>query len=157
MVNLSVVVPCFNEEEVLPETIKRLTDVLNSLLASGKISASSRIYFVDDGSRDATWRLIEESADSAKPVIGVKLSRNRGHQNALLAGLFGVLPRFLRSQHRFGAELLRALQRREGGEAPGALEIGLAIRGPGTFGLRVNGRSQRDQRPEPDHCGNRRQ
>jgi glycosyltransferase involved in cell wall biosynthesis len=90
VVNLSVVVPCFNEEAVLPETIKRLTDVLNSLLASGKISASSRIYFVDDGSRDATWRLIEESADSAKPVIGVKLSRNRGHQNALLAGLFAA-------------------------------------------------------------------
>jgi polyisoprenyl-phosphate glycosyltransferase len=90
MINRSVVVPCFNEEEVLPETITRLSRVLDSLRAAGKISGVSRIYFVDDGSRDATWRLIEEGVNAGKPIVGVKLSRNRGHQNALLAGLFSA-------------------------------------------------------------------
>jgi glycosyltransferase involved in cell wall biosynthesis len=90
MINLSVVVPCFNEEEVLPETITRLSRVLDALRAAGKISGASRIYFVDDGSRDATWRLIEEGVNAGKPIVGVKLSRNRGHQNALLAGLFSA-------------------------------------------------------------------
>lgn len=88
MIDLSVVVPCYNEEEVLPQTASRLLEQLNVLRADGQISAESCVYFVDDGSRDATWRLIEELARTDSRVHGIKLSRNRGHQNALLAGLF---------------------------------------------------------------------
>lgn len=84
---LAVVVPCYNEEAVFPETRKRLTGVLERLSAAGKIAPESRVYFVDDGSRDATWRLIAEAAAADPRVRGVKLSRNCGHQNALLAGL----------------------------------------------------------------------
>ncbi len=84
---LSIVVPCFNEEEVLTETISRLTNVIYSLINKGKISSDSRIYFVDDGSSDRTWKIIETQASSNRYVKGFKLSRNRGHQNALLAGL----------------------------------------------------------------------
>jgi glycosyltransferase involved in cell wall biosynthesis len=87
---LSVVVPCYNEEDVFPETVRRLTSLLERLVASGKISAQSQAVFVDDGSRDATWALIEEHASRDARVAGIKLSRNRGHQNALLAGLFTV-------------------------------------------------------------------
>ncbi len=85
---LSIVVPCFNEEEVLPETIRRLAALLDRLSAAGKIDeARSGVYFVDDGSRDATWRLVEQAhADDAR-MHGVKLSRNCGHQAAVLAGL----------------------------------------------------------------------
>jgi glycosyltransferase involved in cell wall biosynthesis len=86
--SLSIVTPCYNEEEVLPETRRRLTGLLEELIADGKISSSSCIYFVDDGSRDRTWALIEEFAATDSRVAGIKLSRNRGHQNALLAGLF---------------------------------------------------------------------
>ncbi len=85
---LSIVVPCYNEEEVLPETVKRLAGLLGRLVEQGKISADSHAIFVDDGSRDRTWELIESCAASQNYVRGVKLSRNRGHQNALLAGLF---------------------------------------------------------------------
>ncbi|MCU0735090.1 MAG: glycosyltransferase family 2 protein [Methylotetracoccus sp.] len=81
-------VPCYNEEEVLPETVRRLTDLLDRLIRDGRITSDSRILFVDDGSRDRTWSLIEDLAKSDPKVGGVKLSRNRGHQNALLAGLF---------------------------------------------------------------------
>jgi glycosyltransferase involved in cell wall biosynthesis len=88
MTVLAVVVPCFNEQEVLPETCKRMVALLERLTKAGKISADSRIYFVDDGSRDRTWEIIQSFVDSDLPVVGVKLSRNRGHQNALLAGLF---------------------------------------------------------------------
>jgi len=84
---LAIVVPCYNEEEVLPETTARLTKVLRRLLDAGKITSESRVYFVDDGSRDRTWSLIEEFVRRGLAVIGVKLSRNRGHQNAVLAGL----------------------------------------------------------------------
>src|SRR3954468_16425242 len=86
--SLSLVTPCYNEEEVLPETRRRLTGLLEELIADGKISSSSCIYFVDDGSRDRTWALIEEFAAADSRIAGIKLSRNRGHQNALLAGLF---------------------------------------------------------------------
>ncbi len=81
------VVPCYNEEEVLPETIKRLTIKLFKLIESGKTSKKSRMLFVDDGSKDKTWELIEKFSKENKLVAGLKLSRNRGHQNALLAGL----------------------------------------------------------------------
>ena len=85
---LAIVTPCYNEQEVLPETGRRLWALLDALIAAGKVSSISRIYFVDDGSRDLTWKLIEELACNSPHVAGVKLSRNRGHQNALLAGLF---------------------------------------------------------------------
>ncbi len=86
--NLSIVVPCYNEEEVLPETAKRLTGLLGRLQHSGKISENSKIYFVDDGSKDRTWEVIEALSGTYPAVHGLKLSRNRGHQNALLGGLF---------------------------------------------------------------------
>lgn len=85
---LEIVVPCYNEEEVLPETAKRLTGLLARWMGEGRITSNSRVIFVDDGSRDATWHLIEELANADSKVGGIKLSRNRGHQNALLAGLF---------------------------------------------------------------------
>jgi glycosyltransferase involved in cell wall biosynthesis len=82
-----VVLPCYNEEEVLPETTRRLTEKLKGLMADGKISEGSRIMYVNDGSKDRTWELIQEYHSSGSLVTGVNLSRNRGHQNALLAGL----------------------------------------------------------------------
>lgn len=85
---LAIVVPCFNEEEVLPLTARRLVDLLGRLRKEGRIAAESRIVFVDDGSRDRTWEMIESLSRNDERIGGVKLSRNRGHQNALLAGLF---------------------------------------------------------------------
>lgn len=84
---LYVVVPCYKEEEVLPETSKRLKEKLTALIAQGKISPRSRILFVNDGSKDRTWPIIEELHAQDRIFSGVNLSRNRGHQNALLAGL----------------------------------------------------------------------
>jgi glycosyltransferase involved in cell wall biosynthesis len=84
---LTIVVPCYNEEEVLPETIKQLTNVLENLLEEHLIAIGSKILFVDDGSRDRTWTLIEEESQHNPFVTGIKLSRNFGHQKALLAGL----------------------------------------------------------------------
>lgn len=84
---LYIVVPCYNEEEVLPETSKRLKAKLESMMSAGKISEQSRIMFVNDGSKDRTWAMIEELHQSDPIFSGVNLSRNRGHQNALLAGL----------------------------------------------------------------------
>jgi glycosyltransferase involved in cell wall biosynthesis len=85
---LAVVVPCFNEEEALPHTAERLTALLERLRKGGRIAPDSHIVFVDDGSRDGTWPLIEKLSREDGRVRGIKLSRNRGHQNALLAGLF---------------------------------------------------------------------
>ncbi len=82
-----LVIPCYNEEEVLPETIKRLTAKLNSMIHDELASPESRMLFVDDGSHDRTWELISEYHGENPLVCGVKLSHNRGHQNALLAGL----------------------------------------------------------------------
>ena len=84
---LYIVVPCYNEEEVLPETAKRLKEKLNRLAEESKIAPQSRVMFVNDGSKDRTWELIEELHRSDPVFSGVDLSRNRGHQNALLAGL----------------------------------------------------------------------
>ncbi|MBQ8063551.1 MAG: glycosyltransferase family 2 protein [Clostridia bacterium] len=84
---LYIVVPCYNEEEVLPETTKRLAAKLDDLLRAGKIADNSRVLFVDDGSGDRTWDLICSYHEGDVRFSGVKLSRNRGHQNALLAGL----------------------------------------------------------------------
>lgn len=84
---LYVVVPCYNEEEVLPETAARLRDKLEQLMQAGKISSASRVLFVNDGSRDRTWELIVRLHEVCPLLCGIDLSRNRGHQNALLAGL----------------------------------------------------------------------
>lgn len=81
------VIPCYNEEEVLPETAGRLTEKLKSMIASGLADEKSRMLFVDDGSRDKTWELIEKLHGENPYVDGIKLAHNRGHQNALLAGL----------------------------------------------------------------------
>ncbi len=81
------VIPCYNEEEVLQETMKRLNDKLMQLIADGKAAKDSRMLFVDDGSKDKTWEIIAEKSRENPYIGGVKLSRNRGHQNALLSGL----------------------------------------------------------------------
>jgi len=87
MKTISIVVPCFNEEAVLPSTIGHLQSFMQNLIQQGKVTAESRVVFVDDGSRDGSWGLIEEASLSSAQIEGIKLSRNRGHQNALLAGL----------------------------------------------------------------------
>ncbi len=85
---LAVVVPCYNEQEVFPETAKRLTALLARLISAGSISLQSRAWFVDDGSRDRTWELISAASEAPEALVcGIKLSRNQGHQAALLAGL----------------------------------------------------------------------
>lgn len=84
---LSIVVPCFNEEAVLSETYSRLASLRNRLVGTGKITRLSEIVLVDDGSSDKTWEIIASWASEDGSVVGVKLSRNCGHQNALLAGL----------------------------------------------------------------------
>ena len=84
---LYVVVPCYNEQEVLAETSKRLREKFQTLIGSGKIDEKSRIVFVNDGSKDNTWKIIEELHRQDNLFSGINLSRNRGHQNALLAGL----------------------------------------------------------------------
>ena len=84
---LYVVIPCYNEEESLPETVKRLREKMNELISDGTISDSSRVMLIDDGSADRTWEMINALHNADRLFCGVKLSRNRGHQNALLAGL----------------------------------------------------------------------
>src|SRR3954464_15233252 len=87
---LGIVIPCYNEEKVLPETYHRLVALISDLMDGQKISYESKIYFVDDGSSDRTWTLIEQFAAENRHVAGIKLSRNCGHQNALIAGLFSA-------------------------------------------------------------------
>lgn len=82
-----MVVPCYNEEEVLDETTRQLSAKLQSLIEAGKISRKSRILYVNDGSKDQTWPIIARLHEEYELVSGVNLSRNRGHQNAVLAGL----------------------------------------------------------------------
>ena len=84
---LYIVVPCYNEEEVLPETARRLRAKLEGLIAAGKVGEESRVMFVNDGSRDRTWEIIGALHRECPLFSGVDLTRNRGHQNALLAGL----------------------------------------------------------------------
>ena len=90
MTTVYFVVPCYNEEEVLPETVKRLTAKLKQLIADNKASEDSRMLFVDDGSKDKTWEIIRQYSGENPYVGGVKLSRNRGHQNALISGLMSA-------------------------------------------------------------------
>lgn len=85
---LTIVVPCYNEEEVLPETISELNDLLTDLVNDKAVSPKSKILFVDDGSKDQTWEIIYKEGLRKEHVRGLKLARNAGHQNALLAGLF---------------------------------------------------------------------
>ena len=84
---LYLVIPCYNEQEVLPETSRRLKEKMENLMDRNMISRDSKIMFVNDGSKDRTWSMIEELHEQDPIFAGVKLSRNRGHQNAVLAGL----------------------------------------------------------------------
>ncbi len=85
---LYIVIPCYNEEKVLPVTSGIFSEKIEQLIRDGKISGDSRVLFVNDGSRDSTWEIIEELSRKNRRFCGISLSRNRGHQNALLAGLF---------------------------------------------------------------------
>ena len=84
---LYIVVPCYNEQAVLPLTSGMFVDELKGLVEKGKVSGESRVMFVNDGSGDGTWELISRLAEESPWIEGISLSRNRGHQNALLAGL----------------------------------------------------------------------
>ena len=126
---LGVVIPCYNEEEVLPETTARLTVLLQAMLDQGEIAVGSAVYFVDDGSRDRTWPIIQAFAQQQPLVCGIKLSRNRGHQNALLCGLLtapgdilisvdadlqddlDVIPQMVRD-YREGSDIVYGVRRR---------------------------------------------
>ena len=84
---LYLVLPCYNEEEVLPVSVPLFLGELERMVCSGKIDRGSRILFVDDGSRDGTWSLILGLAERDKRCLGIRQSRNRGHQNAIFAGM----------------------------------------------------------------------
>lgn len=84
---LTIVVPCYNEEEVLPETVKELGKILQGLIDKEKIAKNSKILFVNDGSKDNTWKLISKYSHEYEYATGIKFTRNYGHQNALLAGM----------------------------------------------------------------------
>lgn len=90
VIKLSIVVPCYNEQEALPQTTQSLLTVVHRLVKAQLISADSKIYYVDDGSADETWSYIEQISKTQVEIEGIKLSRNMGHQNALLAGLFSA-------------------------------------------------------------------
>lgn len=85
--SLAIVVPCYNEEAMFPKTLKELSKLLDELISCEKVTAASKLYFVDDGSRDKTWSMLDAAAEEYPQVIAVKLSRNKGHQNALYGGL----------------------------------------------------------------------
>lgn len=87
MKTIWLVIPCYNEEQVLPETARQLKKIMEDLIERGKITEDSRIAMVNDGSRDRTWEIIKELHQEDVLFTGINLSRNRGHQNALLAGL----------------------------------------------------------------------
>lgn len=85
--SLAVVIPCYNEEEMLPKTLTTMLELRASMIAKGKINDASKIYLVDDGSKDKTWTILAQAAAENSALVAVKLSRNKGHQNALYAGL----------------------------------------------------------------------
>lgn len=87
---LYVIIPCYNEEEVLPETSKRLRVKYDNLIAESKISNLSKIYFVNDGSKDKTWEIIKDLHSSCMYFCGINLAHNKGHQNALIAGMLST-------------------------------------------------------------------
>lgn len=88
MDRLFIVVPCYNEEDMLPITFKGLREILDKLKSKGKIADDSKMLFVNDGSKDKTWEILENEYKNSTDVVAVKLARNVGHQNALLAGLY---------------------------------------------------------------------
>lgn len=90
---LYIVVPCYNEEQVLPATAERLKEKMSALIGAGTIAKDSRVLFVDDGSKDGTWKIIAGLNAADGLFEGVKLSRNRGHQSALLAGMYTATER----------------------------------------------------------------
>lgn len=128
---LTIIVPCFNEEEVLPETIKQLTELMNELCEEKLIGEHSRILFVDDGSTDRTWMMIAMESVRNQFVTGIKLARNVGHQKALLAGYLkarekcdcaisidadlqddvGVIKEFMKNYHE-GYEIVYGVRKR---------------------------------------------
>lgn len=85
--SLAIVIPCYNEEEMLPKTIQELRSLLDGLIKKQKIATVSKVYFIDDGSKDDTWRILKAAAEENSAIAAIKLSRNKGHQNALYAGL----------------------------------------------------------------------
>ncbi|WP_062058860.1 glycosyltransferase family 2 protein [Cellvibrio sp. OA-2007] len=85
--SLAVVIPCYNEEEMLPKTLATMLNLRDAMIAKGKINQDSKIYLVDDGSKDKTWKILAEEAANNSALVAIKLSRNKGHQNALYAGL----------------------------------------------------------------------
>lgn len=87
---LAIIVPCFNEEETLPQTIKTLNDLRKKLINQQLINNQSKIIFVNDGSKDKTWKIIEQAHQKEPALSGISLSRNFGHQEALLAGLYNT-------------------------------------------------------------------
>lgn len=93
MTKLYIAVPCYNEEEVLPDSSGKLLNKMNEMISQGKITADSRIVFIDDGSKDKTWEIISNLHSENEMFQGIKLSRNRGHQNALLCGLMTLKDR----------------------------------------------------------------
>lgn len=125
---LTIVVPCYNEEDVLPVTAGRLLSILSDLVDSGELDPQSSVYFVDDGSQDRTWHFIKELSAQDCRFHGIRLPRNHGHQNALLAGLLTVpgdavisidadlqddvatIPEMVRA-HRGGAEIVYGVRR----------------------------------------------
>lgn len=129
-VHLNLIVPCYNEEEVLPETSRQLLTLLDRMQRDGMADARSSITFVDDGSRDRTWQMIEDLHRQDARIHGLKLSRNRGHQNALLAGLLSAqgdvlvsldadlqddieaIPRMLQTYHDDGADIVYGVRAR---------------------------------------------
>lgn len=86
-----LVIPCYNEEQVLPETARRLLEIMSRLAEQGKISSESKIAMVNDGSKDGTWKLIRKMHEENSIFTGINLSRNRGHQNALVAGMMTAM------------------------------------------------------------------
>ena len=90
---LYIVIPCYNESEALPITCEKISDKLTRLIETHQASGESRILFVDDGSKDATWSIIKDLSTINERFSGIKLARNRGHQNALYAGLMYVIER----------------------------------------------------------------
>lgn len=84
---LYIIIPCYNEQSVLPITAPIFRDKLLSLIDKDRISPESKILFIDDGSNDSTWKIIKDLSRAASYYIGIRQSRNRGHQNAVLAGL----------------------------------------------------------------------
>lgn len=87
---LYIVIPCYNEEEVLPETIKHLKNKMTNLINDNKLSPKSKVMFINDGSKDNTWKIIKTIHKKDNLFTGISLSRNRGHQNALLCGLLNA-------------------------------------------------------------------